>query len=96
MVNFIHECVGCRSMGFPCMGHSCKQGHIEFICDWCDQEADGLYKFDGDEVCEDCLLKSLEKREATEEEDETFLVNGEWLIDTEALGEFEHIDLWTL
>lgn len=96
MVNFIHECVGCTDIGLPCMGHSCTQGRMELRCDWCDSHVDKLYVYDEDELCEDCLLGSLERKEATEEEDACYLVNEEWLIDTDALGEFERIDFWTI
>ncbi len=92
MRKFIHECVGCSSMGFPCMGRTCKQGYIEKICDWCKYEVDELYKYDGDEICSDCLLSELEMTEEDDDYEVTYLVNGEWLTESDALFEFEKVD----
>lgn len=92
MVRFIKECVGCTDIGLPCMGYGCTQGYMEIKCDWCDCDADELYKYYGDEICRDCLLGDLDKQEETEEYEETFFVNGQWLVDVDALGEFEKIE----
>lgn len=91
MVNYIRECVGCTDIGLPCMGHICNQGHYEFICDWCNNKVDTLYEYDDDEICEDCLLGDLEQKVEYGCEI-IYLVNEEWLIDTDALGEFKKID----
>lgn len=96
MIRFIEECVGCRDMGLPCIYPSCHQGYTECICDWCNEEVDALYRYDGDEICEDCLLSDLEMTEEDEDYEVTYLVNGKWLIGTDALGEFERIDFWTI
>ena len=96
MVNFIHECVGCTDIGLPCMGHSCTQGRMELRCDWCEEEVDKLYIVDDDEVCGDCLLASLEQDEQEDWGEVMYLVNGEWLVDVDALGEFKRIDFWTI
>lgn len=92
MMRFIEECVGCRDMGLPCIYPSCHQGYVERICDWCDCEVDTLYDLDGDEVCADCLLGSLEKREETDEYETLYHVGDEWLVDTDALGEFNEVE----
>ena len=91
MVRFIHECVGCSSMGFPCMGHSCTQGYMEVICDWCDEEVDQLYVLDGDEVCEDCLLATLDQDEEEDWDEVLYNVDGEWLDRIDALWKFKRV-----
>lgn len=58
-----NECVGCKSLGLPCMGSSCPNMNVvRYYCDECDEEAD-LYYYDGQELCIDCIIKQLEKVE---------------------------------
>ena len=53
-----NECVDCL---LPCLGSSCPHRNVErYYCDQCNEEA-GLYIFDGQEMCADCILNSLEK-----------------------------------
>lgn len=65
----------------------------EWYCDCCgDRVKEGeLYECDGDQLCRDCLLNSLEKKEATEEYEELYRVGDEWLLDCDAVWEFERV-----
>lgn len=96
MVRFIKDCVGCTDIGLPCMGQGCTQGYMEMTCDCCGRDADILYLVDsivnGGEYCKDCALETLEKMEEDEENDEAYLVDGEWLVDVDALDSFEKIE----
>ena len=54
------ECVGCKSMGLPCLGNSCPNKNvIHYYCDHCGYE-EKLYHYDDEEICEGCLLKHFE------------------------------------
>lgn len=60
------ECVGCTSMGLPCMGSSCTFKHVtRFYCDKCKEEfePEKLYQYGAEEVCEQCILKDFERIE---------------------------------
>lgn len=59
-VKFENECVGCPpEKGF--LGSDCPNQNVRRLyCDCCGEETDRLYIHYGDELCEDCLLKSLE------------------------------------
>ena len=62
MIRYENECVGCTGLGLPCMGDSCPNRMVpRFYCDRCKEEVDDLYDFDGEELCGECVLKSLEK-----------------------------------
>lgn len=63
MKDYINECVGCTSMGLPCRGDSCPHRNIPvWFCDECQDQVDPseLYDVDGEDVCEECLLKRYE------------------------------------
>ena len=48
-----NHCCGCAVPGYPCMGSSCPNRHVEvFYCDKCGEEIED-YK-DGPELCESC------------------------------------------
>lgn len=53
-----NECVGCPpEMG--CLGSACPYLNVKrFYCDKCGKE-ETLYKFDGQELCIDCIIKQL-------------------------------------
>lgn len=55
-----NECVGCPpEMG--CLGSSCPNLNVvRYYCDECREEAK-LYHYDGQELCIDCIEKSLEE-----------------------------------
>lgn len=58
-----NECVGCTTMGLPCMGRYCPNRNIvRFYCDKCKEEKE-LYHYDGKELCIECIEESLEKVE---------------------------------
>ena len=61
MIKCENECVGCpKEMG--CMGDSCPNRNVKHLyCDRCDADCEELYVFDGEELCEECLLKTFEK-----------------------------------
>ena len=57
------DCVDC---GLPCMGRSCPHYSVtRFYCDRCDCEGT-LYRYDGEELCIDCLLENFEKIEGSD------------------------------
>ena len=60
MITYEDECVGCPTeMG--CMGSACPYRNVPHLyCDKCEEEVEKLYKYDGDEICEECLLKEFE------------------------------------
>lgn len=56
------DCVDCpREIG--CFGAACPLKNVpHYYCDECEDEAP-LYYFDGQELCEHCLLERMEKVE---------------------------------
>ena len=51
-----NECVQC---GLPCLGSSCPNRNVtRFYCDNCGEE-ETLYKYEGEELCIECIKKSL-------------------------------------
>ena len=62
-----NECVGCKSLGLPCLGDSCPNRNVaHFYCDRCEAETMPYYYY-GEEICEECLLKEFEIVEETKE-----------------------------
>lgn len=61
MITYENECVGCPTeMG--CMGSSCPNRNVKhLICDECQDDVDELYNYDGQQLCEYCLLKAVPK-----------------------------------
>ena len=56
-----NECVGCTDLGLYCLGDSCPNRNVvRFYCDFCGDEDETLYYYDGHEICADCLLKQFE------------------------------------
>lgn len=61
---YSNDCVGC---GLPCIYEACPYYRVEhFKCDDCKEEDIRLYKYDGDELCEECLLKQFDVVEGSE------------------------------
>ena len=60
MITYEDECVGCPTeMG--CMGSACPYRNVPHLyCDKCKDDVEKLYKYDGQEICEECLLKEFE------------------------------------
>lgn len=53
-----NECVDC---GLPCLGDACPFRNVRRLyCDRCGGEEEMLYKVEGEELCEACLLESFE------------------------------------
>lgn len=60
MIKYENECVGC-STGILCLGDRCHNRNVRRLyCDICKDEAYKLYKVDGYELCEDCVLDKFE------------------------------------
>lgn len=54
------ECVSC---GMPCLREACPYFAVtKYYCDKCDEEAE-LFKYDGKELCIDCIEALLDKVE---------------------------------
>lgn len=55
---------GCVCCGLPCLSYcNLRDESYEYICDRCGVEvyrAD-LYEYDGEEICQDCLLELVPK-----------------------------------
>ena len=62
-----NECIGCTSIGLPCLGSTCpKRNVVRFYCDRCKEETT-LYYFEDAEICQDCLLKEFKIVEGSDE-----------------------------
>ena len=59
MIRYENECVDC---GKPCVSNCRFKNVPHFYCDKCDEEAE-LYEFDGEQLCESCLLETVPKVE---------------------------------
>ena len=61
MVTYENECCDCAVPGYPCLGSSCPNRHVKhYYCDECGDDVEKLYRFDGEELCSDCIEKRLE------------------------------------
>ena len=63
VIQYTNECMSCAVPGFPCVGDACEYRHYpHFICDKCGEEVDHgeLFYYDGEELCGECILESLE------------------------------------
>lgn len=63
MTVFHNECVSCPD-GLPCKGVACPNCSVPHVaCDECGTEdtetEDGIFSYDGDELCLRCLLSRL-------------------------------------
>ncbi len=62
MIIYENECCDCATEGYPCLGDACPEISVPHLyCDWCSEEADELYEYEGEQVCIDCILESLDK-----------------------------------
>ena len=67
MVTYQNHCLDCKSMGLPCYGRSCVNRHVaHFYCDKCKREVDILREYNGDQWCEECILKEFSEVEIDE------------------------------
>lgn len=54
-----NECLNCERLGLNCIGRTCPNLSVtRFYCDRCGEETT-LYDYDGEEICESCLLKEF-------------------------------------
>ena len=61
MITYEDECCGCATENFPCFGSTCPNRKVKHLyCDKCKDDVKKLYKYDGQEICEECLLKEFE------------------------------------
>ncbi len=61
MIIYKDECVQCPPEK-GCIGRICPYRNVpHYICDECGDDVEELYKFEGDELCLDCVAKKLEK-----------------------------------
>ena len=61
MITYEDECCGCAVPGYPCIGSNCQNRHVKHLyCDKCKDDVEKLYKYDGQYLCEDCLLEEFE------------------------------------
>ena len=62
MIKYENDCCGCATESYPCMGSACPYRTVKHLCcDRCGSDCEELYKYDGEELCEECLLKVFEK-----------------------------------
>ena len=60
MVTYENECVGCPPER-GCLESACPNRNVRRLyCDRCGNEEEKLYKYDGEELCADCLLDEFE------------------------------------
>lgn len=60
MVVYEDECVDCAT-GIRCLGSNCPNRNVRHLyCDKCEEDVEKLYKYEGQEICEDCLLSECE------------------------------------
>ena len=61
MITYEDECVGCATESYPCLGSVCPNRNVKHLyCDKCKDDVEKLYKCDGEELCEKCLLAEFE------------------------------------
>lgn len=57
MVEYENECLGCDN---GCIGYACPNRKApHYYCDECGEE-ETLYKYDGEELCIECIKMRLE------------------------------------
>lgn len=60
MITYEDECVGCPTE-LGCIGSACPNRNVPHLyCDKCKDDVEKLYKYDGQEICEECLLAEFE------------------------------------
>lgn len=58
MVKIENRCCDCATGLYPCT--VCDLRHYRaFYCDWCKEEQETLYRYNGEEVCLDCIVADL-------------------------------------
>ena len=60
MIEYENECVGCPTE-LGCLGKSCPNLSVPHLyCDQCGSEVDTLREYDGQQLCEECLLDQFD------------------------------------
>ena len=59
MLIFENNCSGCHDDGY-CISNCPHKKVPHLYCDKCKEDVEKLYKYDGQEICEECLLKEFE------------------------------------
>ena len=61
MITYEDECCGRATPAYPCMGSACHYRNVKHLyCDICEDDVEKLYKYDGQELCDECLLSKFE------------------------------------
>ena len=61
MIKYENDCVGCPPE-IGCLGSTCPYVNVPHCyCDNCQGEFDELYNYNGEQWCEDCILKDCGK-----------------------------------
>ena len=61
MIAYEDECCGCATGSYPCIGSDRPNRNVKHLyCDECGDDVEELYKYDGEELFEGCLLKEFE------------------------------------
>ena len=54
------NCVGCSTIYGSCLGAGCpNRNQIVLVCDKCEADVDKLYEYEGEELCQECLLDTV-------------------------------------
>ena len=58
MIKYEDNCVDCD---LPCIGRNCPCINVKHLyCDKCGYEAEKLYILEGEQLCEECLMETIE------------------------------------
>ena len=69
MIKYENECVGCTPE-LECLYYACPNRNVKHLyCDKCKDDVEKLYKYDGEEICEECLLSNFESVSIDDSED---------------------------
>lgn len=60
LIQYEDECVEC---GLPCVSNCRFKNVPHYYCDGCNEECSELYEYDGEQLCESCLLETIPKVE---------------------------------
>ena len=69
MMKTTNECVGCVSVGLPCLGVSCPKRNVtRYYCDECDEEyeREKLRQVGHKHICQKCYAKLAAEKAADE------------------------------
>jgi len=59
MIKFENDCCDCA---LHCRGSTCRNRNApHFYCDECEDEVEELFEYDGEQICQDCLISTVPK-----------------------------------